>query len=221
MSSRSGQSLIESCIVIIILCLIVFGVAQRSQLYMALEILDHAAVCGAHAHAVGLNDFMVQKSVRIVVIPLAGEMTQPSYSPSVLTIPNQHRIGSTWDTAVHFHGGSTQSGIEISNMEDYLLSQDWGEAAGYLDYKLDYLNRYGWTADNSGTPTKTPNIERTVRLQNIVNAFVTEDSALVTATVTHDFPLNYAFHRALYSGLDVLSLKGKATTEKHYDLYLQ
>lgn len=209
MSSRSGQSLIEACVVIIVLCLIVFGVAQRSQQYMAMEILDHAAVCGARARAVGFNDFMVQKTIRAAAIPLAGQMIQPTYvSNPYAIIPTQSpHIGGAWNTAVRFRGGSGQTSIEKIQLPYYLGSGDWGEAAGYLDYQRDYL-------DQRGNPGPT------VRLQDLVSAFLNEDSSSVTATVNHDFPLNFAFHRALYAA-DVLALQGKATVEKHYDLYLQ
>jgi len=210
MCSRSGQSLIEACMVIIVLCLIVFGVAQRSQMYMALEILDHAAVCGARARAVGFNDFMVQKTIRAAAIPLAGQMIQPSYvSNPYAIIPTQRpHVGGAWDTALRFRGGSGQTRVEKIQLPYYLGSGDWGEAAGYLDYQLNYLDKYGAK-------------QRTTRFQDLVNASLTENGASVTATVSHDFPLNFAFHRALYSGLDILPLQGKATIEKHYDLYLQ
>jgi len=72
-----GQALIESCIVIGLICLLLMGLFQLAQLFMAREILDYAAGRGARAKAVGFNDFMVDKIVRIGAIANAGIMTFP------------------------------------------------------------------------------------------------------------------------------------------------
>jgi TadE-like protein len=75
-----GQALIESCIVIGLICLLLMGLFQLVQLFMAQEILDYAAGRGARAKAVGFNDFMVDKTVRIGAIANAGALTFPERS---------------------------------------------------------------------------------------------------------------------------------------------
>ena len=228
--SRSGQSLIESCFVIAILCLVLFGGVQISQFYMAREVLNHAAACGARARAVGFNDFMVQKTIRVAAIPLAGQLVQPRYTAAPpLVIPAQHYLGVVWDEALQFNGKAPQTDIEKNQIPFYLDAADWGEAAGYLDYQLDYLNRYGWTYYTNEVGrlifTKAPNIMRSVKLQDLLIGYIDDSvgAPVVTVTVRHDFPLNYALHRALYafSGIDVMTLTNSVTFEKHYDLYLQ
>jgi hypothetical protein len=77
MKCRSGQTLIESCIVIILLCLILSGFFQISQVYLAKEISAHACFRGARAKTVGFNDFMVNKTIRVGTIANAGQMTFP------------------------------------------------------------------------------------------------------------------------------------------------
>lgn len=222
MTSRSGQSLIEACVVIIILCLVLFGCVQVSQIFMAKEVLDHAAVCGARARAVGFNDFMVQKTIRAAAIPLAGQMVQPSYvSNPYVIVQHPHSIDRAWNTALNFAGGSAQFTLEHDAIPLYLGAGDWGQAAGVLDYKLDSLNKYGWIIDESGTLTKIPNILRTVTLKNLVTELITEDDISVTVKIQHDFPLNFAFSRALFEGQDSLPFEGDATIENHYKLYLQ
>ncbi len=72
-----GQSLIESCIVMGILCLLFMGIFQISQLFMAQEILNFAAGRGARAKAVGFNEFMVFKTVKVGAIANAGKMVTP------------------------------------------------------------------------------------------------------------------------------------------------
>jgi len=73
-----GQALIESCIVIGLICLLLMGLFQLAQLFMAREILDYAAGRGARARTVGFNDFMVSKTVRIGAIANAGALTAPA-----------------------------------------------------------------------------------------------------------------------------------------------
>jgi len=78
MQTQSGQALIESCIVIALICLILSGFFQLSQLYAAKEISAHACFRGARAKTVGFNDFMIGKVVRVGTIPNAGKMTFPA-----------------------------------------------------------------------------------------------------------------------------------------------
>lgn len=74
---RSGQSLVESCLVIAFVCLVFFGLFQISRLYAAQEVLDYAAGRGARATTVGFNRFMVEKTVRVGAIPNAGRLINP------------------------------------------------------------------------------------------------------------------------------------------------
>jgi len=76
-SASRGQALIESCIVIGLICLLLMGLFQLAQLFLAQEILDYAAGRGARAKAVGFNDFMVSKTVRIGAIANAGALMVP------------------------------------------------------------------------------------------------------------------------------------------------
>ena len=76
---RAGQSLVESCLVIGLTCLLFFGLLQISQLFAAREVLYHAAARGARAKTVGFNRWMVTKAVRVGAIPNAGRMLVPEY----------------------------------------------------------------------------------------------------------------------------------------------
>jgi len=78
--ANSGQALIESSLVIALICLILAGLFQLSQLYAAKEIAAYACARGARAKTVGFNDFMVMKSVLVGTIPNAGKMTFPEFS---------------------------------------------------------------------------------------------------------------------------------------------
>ncbi len=79
-SSKAGQSLIESVLVIALICLIFFGLFEVSQLFAHKEVLDYAAGRGARAKTVGFNQFMVYKTVRVGAIPNAGRLISPGYN---------------------------------------------------------------------------------------------------------------------------------------------
>lgn len=83
--SQHGQSIVESCIVVGLVCLLFMGLFQLSQLYMARQILDYAAGRGARAKAVGFNDVMVYKTIRIATIAVAGQMTFPEIEGGPMT----------------------------------------------------------------------------------------------------------------------------------------
>ncbi len=102
-SSRRGQSMLESCVVIIILCLLLFGLFQLSRVFVAQEILQFAAGRGARARAIGMNDFMVHKTIRAATIVNAGLMQRPQLlggGPEHQLFVEQARIpfylGTTW-----------------------------------------------------------------------------------------------------------------------------
>src|ERR1035437_1927236 len=77
---RRGQAIIESSLVLALVCLVLFGLFEISQLFAAQEILDYAAARGARAETVGFNRFMVEKTVRVGAIPNAGRLINPVVS---------------------------------------------------------------------------------------------------------------------------------------------
>jgi len=76
--NRSGQALLESFGIIILLCLILFGVVQYVLMLTATEVMQYSADAAARARAVGLNPFMVEKVALVAGIPNAGAMEVPS-----------------------------------------------------------------------------------------------------------------------------------------------
>lgn len=74
------MSIVESCIVVGVLCLLLMSLFELFRLIAAREILDYAAARGARAKAVGFNEFMVFKSVHVGAIPNAGVLIEPDVS---------------------------------------------------------------------------------------------------------------------------------------------
>lgn len=110
---RSGQSLIESCLVLIMVCIVFFGVFQISQLFAAQEVLQYAAARGARAKVVGFNQFMVRKTVRVGAIPNAGQLMNPA-TPG---------------------GPAAQHAVEAARIPLYLGGENEGQLRSILDYE--------------------------------------------------------------------------------------
>lgn len=109
----AGQSLIESCLVLALICLAFFGAFQISQLFAAQDVLDYAAARGARAKTVGFNRFMVFKTIRVGAIPNAGPLVNPAHSGGPLG----------------------QLAVETPRIPLYLGAQQWGDLGAVLDYQ--------------------------------------------------------------------------------------
>ncbi len=198
---RSGQSLVESCVVITLSCLILFGLFQVSQLYAGRAVLSLAAAAGARARMVGFNDFMVYKVVRAASIPNAGRMTVPDTPTSAGSLAwGAARPGEALSYAMS--AGTPYSPaleVERSRIPNYLETVRWGEQIGILDYER-------W---------------------NDIFSYESSTEDFVFLGARQEYPLVFPFHRAFYAG-DEVDLRGDGETsrgwvvrEKHYPLYLE
>ena len=210
--SRAGQSLIESCLVIAILCLVLFGGIQISQLYLTREILDYAASSGARARAVGLNDFMVRKTVQLASVSIAGAVINPHNIP-VINGPSRsfwlsQTYGAAWDWAATNNPIVNINNNVTGRFMSYLEAESDGELPAILDTELAYLDRYGQT-----------NTVKNLREVTDVPAPIIQADA-VGVTVNHQAPLNFIFHRAFFAD-DVDAFSETSYFENHAALYLQ
>lgn len=74
---RSGQSMIESVIAVLIVVLLFLAMFRLSRVLTSKILVEHAAMRVARARAVGFNRFMCEKAARICVIPVAGKREWP------------------------------------------------------------------------------------------------------------------------------------------------
>ncbi len=205
-ASQGGQSLIEACLAMGILCLVFFGLFQLSQLAAAREVLNHAAARGARAKTVGFNHFMVSKAVRVAAIPNAGHMLVPgllSQNNVLLGLVETLSPGDLWDTIL---GGGTpiptaQQDLESARIPEYMGSHNWARAHYILDYE-------DWESIHRSIP------------------FIVPDGTIMDLNVSQHYPLRIPLHRAFYApepnaeGLDTVLLHGRSSIECHYPLYL-
>lgn len=162
--SRSGQSLIESCLIVTLVCLILFGVFQISQLFAAQEVLDYAAGRGARARTVGFNKFMVDKTVRVGAIPNAGRMLNPTYQG----------------------GPAVEHALEAARIPLYLGGENGAMLEAILDYK-EWDTIPSGTAILLGNGTLQYSIKQNVPLKfPFHHAFYDGDVVPMEGTVTLD-----------------------------------
>lgn len=193
MKKKAGQTLLETCIVMMLMCLIFFGLLQLSQLSAAKEILDYAASCGTRAQTVGFNEFMVRKVIRVAAIPNAGRLVEPVVDPVPNPAPLSGSPGTAWDYALRAQPVSPQFAVESARIPLYLGGENSGRLGGILDYE-------NWDSINEPTISYSGNAGIAVR-------------------VDQEVPLWTPLHRMIYDG-DTFPLSGDAILENHYPLYL-
>lgn len=194
---RQGQSLIESCIVIGLMCLLFLGLFQVCQLVAAREFLCYAAARGVRARTVGFNDFMTWKTSRVGLIPNAGKMTTPQVNRNAAnwSVANSPAMWNAWWKFLSETPASAQVKVELQRIPLYLGAESYDRLDAILAYD-------DWDTADIPTPV--------------------EDSSLQTVSleIEQEYPLRVPMHRAFYAA-DTVTLKAKAEIENHYPLYME
>lgn len=201
---QAGQSLVESCLVIMVISVIFCGVIQVARVFAAREVLHHAAARGARAKTVGFNMWMVDKCVRAAAIPNAGKLIEPSFINDDVALQSQInslKPGPFWDWALKAVPPSLQYAIEEPRIPSYLGSDNPAQAEFILDYEnwdtVHYSAGQVWIpVDTAGTL-----------------------APMVHVGVQQDFPLTMPLRKIFYSD-DYVHLKANAYLEGHYPIYV-
>jgi len=199
---QSGQSLVESCIIICLIGVIFAGLYQIARLFAAREIMYHAAARGARAKAVGFNWWMVEKSIRVAAIPNAGRLTVPEFQnrdQALESLAASSRPGALWMQVLGIVPSSLQLRLEMSRIPEYLDS-DNHVRGGYI---LDYQDWDTVVGDHEG-------------------GMSVDDSGygLLRVRTVQDFPLTVPLHRAFYAA-DTIRIVGESELIDHASLYIQ
>ncbi|MCK5850274.1 MAG: pilus assembly protein [Kiritimatiellae bacterium] len=204
-NSKAGQSILESCFAICLICLVFTGIFQISQIYAAREILCHASARAARAKTVGFNHWMVEKVARVASIPNAGPIITPIIDPDLgiqrvtqdhlFPASGQRTPGLFWMRVLrgNLRQPSTQVDIEIASMPQYLWSPDSHTAKHVLDYKDWDRVKMDDLTDSSGDIAKIK--------------------------VSQRYPLKIRAHRTFYASDDI-NISIDSSLENHYPLYL-
>ncbi|MCF7849213.1 MAG: pilus assembly protein [Kiritimatiellales bacterium] len=212
--SKTGAALIESCLVIMMLCVILFGILQVAYLISARDVISFTAFAAARSATVGMEDEFVDRVVRTVSIPTAGPMLVPGSVITHATL-GAGGPGDMWDRALANSPSSEQFWVE-----NYLIPVYLGaEEEGMLDGILNYLN---WVASDG----------------RITSEIGRSNSSFVDVLVQQDVPLAFPFARAffrkdmgqiirknesgnyVYREVPVYSIEQEFNMENHSALYL-
>ena len=132
---KAGAALIESCLAVIMLCLILFGILQVSYLIMARDVITFSAFASARSLSVGMKEEFVERVARTASIPVAGPIITPSSLVDHAGLPDEGQ-GAMWDRALGEGPRSDQFWVEHYLIPYYLGADDEGD----LDDILNYLN---------------------------------------------------------------------------------
>ena len=141
--------MVETLIVLLTICFLLFGILQLGQAFVSRTILNHAAARAARARTVGLNHFMCDKVMRVAAIPNAGKMTMPddaSFEEAALRAARaqSESEGEFWDWSLAVSPSSQQGEFERARIPDYLASENSARASYILDYdKWDTIHGSG------------------------------------------------------------------------------
>lgn len=195
-SRKSGQAILESFGVMMLLCLILFGMVQLVLMQTAHEINQYAADASVRARAVGFNRFMVFKVNRVASIANAGRMISPeTMRIGDAGIWNQMNAGEAFRTALQSNPRSRQfAEIEQWTIPLYLGSQNPAQLPGILEYA-------DWDQVSAPLNTGSPGLTVGVRTRQ-------------------NFRLRMPFWRA-FSSRDHIRLDAEARLADHADLYLE
>ena len=201
--------MIESLIVILVVCFLLFSLLELARGFAGREILRHSAARAARARTVGFNDWMCTKVMRVAAIPNAGKMLEPSYAS--FTDMELHGAlanktpGELWDWSLTANTRSDRAETEASRIPDYLASEHEERAHYILDYE-------GWDdLRASGLGGVAPSSSDTLEVK-----------------VSQKMPIGIAV-KALCDWVDAVSpsmdrgymlIGGGSEIENHYSLYL-
>lgn len=131
--------MVESLIVILIICLLLFSLLQLAQAFAYREVLEHASARAARARTVGFNGWMCKKVMRVAAIPNAGKMIEPSGAsfPDVglHEAVRTKTVGELIDWSLTAAPPVARAELEAARIPEYLASEHEDRAAYILDYE--------------------------------------------------------------------------------------
>lgn len=181
LNRKSGAALIEACLVIIMLCLILFGILQLSLLIGARDVVTYAAVGSARSASVGSGNDKLWQVAFMLTIPTAGPMLTPSMEGSGANISGATQ-GAMWDHAVEGSPGNQQYWAERFLIPYFLGADSRGESRAILNYA-------NW--EQGATRVQSPELSASDRAD--AGAFV--DSPVEVSQLV---PLSMPFARVFY-----------------------
>jgi hypothetical protein len=203
--------MIESCLVIVFLCLLFLGLFQFAHAFVAREVLYHAAARAGRAKTVGFNTSMVEKTMRVAAIPNAGRLLVPEVAGGASALDTALATmgpGALWDFALQSTPRAATLDTELARIPEYLASQNSERAANILDY--DNWSTVANTITTSAGIVLDPTAAGTFTVRTRQS-----HELLMALQALWDGNLE-----ALTTNAGSITLIGRYDIEAHYPLYL-
>lgn len=162
--------MIESLLVVLLAVLCFLIIFQYGYGVSTKLIMTHAAARAARARTVGLNEFMVEKTARVGIIPVAGRRLVPEGTfadAATLRAISTLTPGEAMEMVFRGQANRNAAQLEVARVPDYLMAENEATATGFLNYE-------GWpdlhTTISEGTTTRGDTIR--VTLDYRVPAFI-------------------------------------------------
>lgn len=184
---KHGSAMIESCIVVALLCLILFGLLQTSYIISSRNVINYATVATTRAAAVGMNNFMLHKVSHYATIPTAGPNASPGIKQELRL--DGETVGEQWRNAL------SRADLSRSTLGAYELGVREGYHMSSVSDHASILNYDNWKLEETD-----------------IHFTVEEDSKLdiLHVTLEQNLPLVYPLSRAVFSHLGpVRTVRGK------------
>ena len=119
--------MLETVLAVLVITFLFLMLFNLSHLLTGKILVEHAAMRVARARAVGFNDFMITKTVRISTMATAGRcLTQDD------------------------EGNALSTGTLVSRMGSYLQAENDAETSGILDFPYWRGHHLGWDCSEPG-----------------------------------------------------------------------
>jgi len=208
--SRTGQAMVESMIVLLLMLVVFLGVFQFFYAAAARSVLDHSAARAARAKTVGFNEWMVDKAARVAAIPVSGAMLMPEEippDPGRAALANARTPGRAWDIALRFTPQSQQAALENALIPEYMASPHSNQARQILNYEA-------WDLE----------CDCPLKIDAVLSSGIAT-SRTITYTVSRAFDLliswgDVARSVPTRSNPGRITVEGRYQIESHYDYYL-
>ena len=182
---KRGSALLESCIVVALLCLILFGLLQVSYVVSSRNIISYSSIVAARAAAVGLDEDMVKTTLHYATIPTAGPMVDHDLMAFRRSRPAGDTVGAMWDDAL--------SAENTPRSEQGILEVGVAELFHRADYPLTILNYENWLPE--GESGITSNFDES-----------DYDEEILEIMVSQKLPLTYPFSRVFFGHLPLVKV---------------
>ncbi len=129
-AAKAGQAMVETILALFLLFFAVLALAQFADNLRARLLVDYAALRAARARAVGLNDYMVEKTARACTIPVAGECHTAGDQGAALS-PAQ-RIGRIGDYLASGWDAQARTILDFEHWRNGVTTVDVPDGRGIL-----------------------------------------------------------------------------------------